>query len=92
MTGYSTEEQRSSNSFRAHLIIHFQFYLRSHFNVSQTAGKIIAFFAISKFICTILIDQNEPGIRKQSKPKLKASLNVKIGQGIVNICFQRPAS
>lgn len=45
------------------------------------------FFAISKFICAVLIDQNEPGIRKQSKAKLKASLNVKIGQGIVNICF-----
>lgn len=49
------------------------------------------FFAM-KFICAILIDQNEPGIRKQSKAKLKASLNVKIGQGIVNICFSRPAS
>lgn len=70
-----------------HLIIHFQFNLQSHFNVLQTAGKIIAFFAISKFICAILIDQNESGIRKQSKAKLKGSLNVKIGQGIVNICF-----
>lgn len=29
--------------------------------------------------------------RKQSKPKLKASLNVKIGRGIANICFERAA-
>lgn len=49
------------------------------------------FFAIYKFICTHFIDQNESGKRKQSKPKLKASLNVKIGRGIANICFQRPA-
>lgn len=45
------------------------------------------FFAIYKFICTHFIDQNESGKRKQSKPKLKASLNVKIGRGIANICF-----
>lgn len=50
------------------------------------------FFAIYKFICTHFIDQNESGKRKQSKPKLKASLNVKIGRGIANICFWCPAS
>lgn len=50
------------------------------------------FFAIYKFICTHFIDQNESGKRKQSKPKLKASLNVKIGRGIANICFYHPAS
>lgn len=48
------------------------------------------FFAIYKFICTDLIDQNESGIRKQSKSKSKASFNVKIGWGNWEHLFLAP--
>lgn len=65
----------------------FPILLGVSFQCVAGSGQNNCFCAIYKFICTDLIDQNESGIRKQSKPKLKASLNVKIGRGIANICF-----
>lgn len=47
-------------SRRASLIIHFQFYLESHFNVSQAAAKIIAFGqSTSSFALILLIKMSQ---------------------------------
>lgn len=47
-------------SRRARLIIHFQFYLQSHFNVSQAAPKIIAFLqSTSSFAHILLIKMSQ---------------------------------
>lgn len=44
----------------ASLIIHFQFYLESHFNVSQTAAKIIALVqSTSSFALILLIKMRQ---------------------------------
>lgn len=42
-------------SRRARLINHFQFYLQSHFNVSQAAAKIIAFLQSTSSFAQILL-------------------------------------
>lgn len=47
-------------SRQARLINHLQFYLQSHFNVSQAAAKIIAFSqSTSSFAQILLIKMNQ---------------------------------
>lgn len=56
----SSHSTETGPSRQACLIIHFQFYLQSHFNVSQAAPKIIAFLqSTSSFAHILLIKMSQ---------------------------------